>query len=46
VGLNWNIRKTTVMSTVDKVNIFSDGEDISTVTKFTFLVVITSEEIK
>jgi hypothetical protein len=45
VGLNLNIKKTKVMSTVDKVNFFSDHEDISTVTK-TFLVVITNEEIK
>jgi hypothetical protein len=32
VGLNLNLQNTTVMSAVEKVNIFSDGEDISTVT--------------
>jgi len=40
------------MSTVEKVNIFSDGEDISTVTNCKFLVVLitndsyTNEETK
>jgi hypothetical protein len=34
------------MSTVDKVNFFLDGEDISTVTNCMFLVVITNEKIK
>ena len=37
-GLNLNLQKTTVMSTVEKVNIFSDGEDTSTGTKNKFLV--------
>ena len=47
-----NLQKTTVMSTVEKVNIFSDGEDISTVTNCKFLVVLitndsyTNEETK
>ena len=34
VGLNLNLQKTTVMSYEEKVNILSDGEDISTVTKY------------
>jgi len=33
VGLNLNLKKTTVMSTVEKVHIFSGGEDNSTVNK-------------
>jgi len=40
VGLNFNLQKTTVMSTVEKVNIFSDVEDISTVTNYKFFVVL------
>jgi hypothetical protein len=40
------------MSTVEKVNIFSDGEDINTVTNYKFLVILitndsyTNEETK
>ena len=51
-GLNLNPKKTTVMSNVEQVNIFSDGEDISTVTNYKFLVVLitngsyTNEETK
>ena len=42
-----NLEKTTVMSNVEKVNIFSDGEDSSKVTNHKFLVVlITNEETK
>ena len=47
-----NLQKTTAMSTVEKVNIFSDGEDISTITNYKFLVVLitndsyTNEETK
>jgi hypothetical protein len=36
VGLNLNIKKTVVMGNVDKVNIFSDGADSSTVTNCMF----------
>ena len=52
VGLNLSLQKTTVMSNVEKVNIFWDGEDISTVTNYKFLVVLitndsyTNEETK
>ena len=52
VGLNLNLQKTTVMSTVGKVNIFSDCEDSSAVTNYKFLVVLitnvsyTNEETK
>ena len=35
-----NLQNTTVMSTVERVNIFSDGEDVSTVTNYKFLVVL------
>ena len=47
-----NLQKTTVMSNVEKVNIFLDGEDISTVTNCKFLMVLitnasyTNEETK
>ena len=47
-----NLQKTTVMSNVEKVNTFSDGEDSSTVTNHKFLVVLitndryTNEETK
>jgi len=47
-----NLKKTTEMNNVEKVNIPSDGEDISTVTNYKFLVVLitndsyTNEEIK
>ena len=42
-----NLEKTTVISNVEKVNIFSDGEDSSKVTNHKFLVVlITNEETK
>jgi len=43
VGINLNLQKTTVMSTVEKVNIYSDGEDISTVTNYKFLVVLINQ---
>jgi hypothetical protein len=52
MGLKLNPQRTTVMSIVEKVNIFSDGEDNSTVTNCKFLVVLitngsyTNEEIK
>jgi len=52
MGLNLNLQKTTLMSTVKQVNIFSDGEDISTVTNCKVLVVLitndscTNEETK
>jgi hypothetical protein len=52
VGLNLNLEKATVISNVEKVNIFSDGEDISTITNYKFLVVLitndsyTNEETK
>jgi hypothetical protein len=42
LGTNLNVKKTTEMSTVGKVNIFSDGEDNSTVTNCMYLVVITN----
>ena len=51
VGLNLNLQKTTVMSTVENVNIFSD-EDSSTATNYMLLVVLitndsyTNEETK
>jgi len=39
------MHKTTVMSTVDQVNIFPGGEDFSTVNNYKFLVVfITSDD--
>jgi len=47
-----NLQNTTVMSNVGKVNIFSDGEDSSTVTNYKFLGVLvtnvsyTNEETK
>jgi hypothetical protein len=43
-GLDLNKKKTTVMSTVDKVNIISDSEDTSTVTNCMYFVVITNGE--
>ena len=52
VGLNLNLEKATVKSTVEKVNIFSDRKHISTVTNYKFLVVLitndsyTNEETK
>ena len=52
VGLNLNLLKSTVMSTVEKVNIFSDGEDSSTGINYKFLVILitshsyTNEETK
>jgi hypothetical protein len=33
------------MNKTEKVNIFSGGEDISTVTNYTFLVVLTTSDI-
>ena len=39
-----NLQNTTVMSTVERVNIFSDGEDISTVTNYKFLVVLITND--
>jgi len=44
VGLNLNLQKTTVMSTVEKVNTFSDGEDISTETNCKVLVVLITND--
>ena len=44
VSLNWNLQKTTVMSTVEKVNIFSDVEHISTVSNYKFLVVLITND--
>jgi hypothetical protein len=44
--MNLNVKKTTIMSIVGKVNILSDGEDISTVTNCTCLVAVTNGEIK
>jgi len=47
-----SLQKTTVMSSVGKVNTFSDGEDSSTVNNYKFLVVLitndsyTNEETK
>ena len=47
-----NLQKTTVMKTAEKLNIFSDGEDINTVINYNFLVVpitndsYTNEETK
>jgi len=47
-----HLYKTRVMSTVENVQIFSDGEDIGTVTNYKFLVVLitndsyTNEETK
>ena len=52
VILNFNLSESTVMRTVEKVNIFSDGEDIYTVTNYKFLLVLitndsyTNEEAK
>ena len=46
------LENTTVMSTVERLNILSEGEDISTVTNYKFLVVLitndsyTNEETK
>jgi len=39
-----SLQKTTVMSSVGKVNIFSDGEDSSTVTNYKFLVVLITND--
>jgi len=36
VGLNLNIKKSTVMSTVEKINIFPKGAHITTVTNYSF----------
>ena len=44
VGLNLNLKKSTVMSTVEKVNIFTEGEDISTVNNYKFLVVLITND--
>jgi hypothetical protein len=44
VGLNLNIKETTVMKSVEKVNIFSDGEDISTVTNYRFFMVLITND--
>ena len=44
VGLNLNLQKTTVMSTVENVNIFSDGEDSSTATNYKLLVVLITND--
>ena len=44
VALNLNPQSTTVMSIVENVNIFSDGEDISTVTNYRFLVVLITND--
>ena len=38
MGLNFNLKKATVMSNVEKLNIFSGGEDICTITSYKFLV--------
>jgi len=52
LGLNLNLQKSTVKSTVETVNAFSDGEDISIVTNCKVLVVLitndsyTNEETK
>jgi hypothetical protein len=52
MGLNLNPKNTTVMVTGGKVNIFSDGEDNSTIINCKFLVVLitndsyTNEKIK
>jgi len=43
VGLNLNLEKTTVMSNVEKVNIFSDGKESSKVMNHTFLVVLITD---
>jgi hypothetical protein len=43
---NLNVKKTTVMSTAENINIFSDDEVTSTVTNCMYLVVITDGEIK
>ena len=50
-GLNLNQEKATVMNTVEKLHIFSDGEDNSAVNNYKFLVILitnsdTNEEIK
>ena len=39
-----NLENTIVMSTVEKVSIFSNGEVISTVTNYRFSVVLTSND--
>jgi hypothetical protein len=44
--MNLNVKKTTVVSTEEKVNIFSDDEDTSKVTNCMCLAVITNGEIK
>jgi hypothetical protein len=44
VGLNLNIKETTVKSSVEKVNTFSDGEDISTVTNYKFFMVLNTSD--
>jgi len=47
-----NLQKAAAMSTVEKLNNFSDGEDIITVTNYKFLMVLitsdsyTNEETK
>ena len=42
MGLNLNLEKTTVKSTVENVNISSDGEDSRTVTNKFLVVLITN----
>jgi hypothetical protein len=45
--LNLKLKETTVISNVEKLKIFSDAEDISTVTNYKILAVrVTNEEIK
>jgi len=39
-----NLQNSTVMSTVEKLNIFSDGEESSTVTNLKFLVVLITND--
>jgi hypothetical protein len=52
VGLNLNLQTTREMRTVEKVKIFLDGEDSSTVCNYKFFIVLitndsyTNEEIK
>ena len=52
MGLNLNLKKATVMSTMEKVNNSSGGQDISRVNNYRFLVVpitndsYTNEETK
>jgi hypothetical protein len=38
VALSLNLEKATLMSTVEKANIFSDGEDIGMVTNYKFFL--------